>query len=270
MRKQVFAWLLMALAPSAAFAQPTPVDFSGTWSGSFDIHFEDGRVIRDTAWLVLQQTGSTVSGSAGPKAEEQGPIREGVVDGTQLRFVADSTQGKILRFTLEREGEQLAGEARGDIGEDRVRVVVSVARAGATRVAAPPDPLYQSILALDTAAFDAFNHCSDASQLEKYARYFAKDVEFYHDNAGFTRGRDRMIADTRRNVCGKYRRELDLATLRVYAIEGFGAIAQGTHRFCHFDSDTCEGVGEFTLVWRQEDGQWRITRALSYAHRAAH
>jgi len=41
----------------------------------------------------------------------------------------------------------------------------------------------------------------------------------------------------------------------------------GTHRFCHTPT-TCEGVGEFTTVWKEENGAWQITRALSYAHRS--
>jgi hypothetical protein len=138
----------------------------------------------------------------------------------------------------------------------------------AAEPAAPaPDPLYQKMLALDTALFDSFNKCSDSAQLEKHAAFFAKDVEFYHDLGGVTLGADGVIASTRNNVCGKFRRELDLASFRVWPIPGYGAMAMGTHRFCHTPT-TCEGVGEFTTVWKEKDGAWQITRALSYAHRS--
>lgn len=130
-----------------------------------------------------------------------------------------------------------------------------------------PDPLYQKMLALDTALFDSFNKCADPAQLQKNAAFFAKDVEFYHDKGGVEWGADAVIDSTRKNVCGKFRRELDAASFRVYPIPGFGAMTMGTHRFCHTPS-TCEGVGEFTMVWKQTGDVWQVTRSLSYAHRA--
>lgn len=266
--KRTLVWCLLAVL-SPVYGAAAEGEFSGTWSGSFDIHFRDGRVINDTAWLVLQQSGATVTGTVGPKAAEQGPIRDGAASGTQLRFVADSTQGKVLQFVLKREGEKLSGEANGDIGDDHVRVVINVTRlsAAATAAAPTPDPLYQKMLALDTALFDSFNKCSDPAEFKKHAAFFAKDVEFYHDLGGVTLGADALMASTQKNVCGKFRRELDLQSLRVFPIPGFGAMTIGTHRFCHTPT-TCEGVGEFMTVWREKDGVWQVTRALSYAHRS--
>jgi hypothetical protein len=257
---------LVALAPAVNAAASAETPFAGTWSGAFDIHFADGRVINDTAWMVLQQTGNTVTGTVGPKAAEQGPIREVSTRGNQLTFVADSTKGKTLKFVLQREGESLSGEANGDIGDDRVRVVVRTTRT--TGVAAQaPDPLYEKMLALDTAMFDSFNKCADPAQLQKHAAFFAKDVEFYHDKGGVEWGADAVIDSTRKNVCGKFRRELDAKSFRVYPIPGFGAMTMGTHRFCHTPT-TCEGIAEFTIVWKQTGDAWQVTRALSYAHRA--
>jgi uncharacterized protein DUF4440 len=131
----------------------------------------------------------------------------------------------------------------------------------------PPNPLYQKMLELDTAMFDAFNNCIDPAQLRKHATFFAKDVEFYHDNSGLMVGVDSYIETTGKNVCGKFRRELDLASFRVYPLPGYGAMTIGTHRFCHTPT-TCEGAGDFTMVWREQNGQWQVTRALSYAHRS--
>jgi hypothetical protein len=78
---------------------------------------------------------------------------------------------------------------------------------------------------------------------------------------------DALLANTRKNVCGKLRRQLDVASFRIYPIRGFGAISMGTHRFCNTPT-TCEGIGEFTTVWRENGGIGQVTRALSYAHRA--
>ena len=130
-----------------------------------------------------------------------------------------------------------------------------------------PDALYKKMLALDTAMFDSFNRCADPAQLEKHAAFFAKDVEFYHDLGGVLWGAQPVIDSTRKNVCGKFRRELDRESFRVYPIPGFGAMTLGTHRFCHTPT-TCEGIAEFTMVWKQTGDEWQVTRALSYAHRS--
>ena len=43
------------------------------------------------------------------------------------------------------------------------------------------DPLYQKMLALDTAMFDSFNRCSDPAEFDKHAAFFVMYFEFYHD-----------------------------------------------------------------------------------------
>jgi hypothetical protein len=82
-----------------------------------------------------------------------------------------------------------------------------------------------------------------------------------------------MLENTRRYVCGRFTRELVPGTLRVHPIKDFGAIAQGSHRFCQArrppGSPRCEGQADFTLVWRRNANAWTITRVLSYGHRPA-
>ena len=128
-------------------------------------------------------------------------------------------------------------------------------------------PLFNTISALDTGAFEAFNTCASPGQLQKHADYFSIDVEFYHDTGGVTWNRQEMLANTEKYVCGNFRRELVPGSLRVYPIKDFGAIAQGTHRFCQFKSGTCDGAADFLIVWRNQAGTWQITRVLSYGHR---
>lgn len=140
----------------------------------------------------------------------------------------------------------------------------SLSRAGE---APPPDTLFDTIAALDAEVFDAFNHCEVPEQLRKHASYFDAAVEFYHDTGGVTWSRDAMLANTAAHVCGKFRRELVPDSLHVFPVKDFGAIAQGSHRFCQFDTGECAGLADFTIVWRQQQGQWQITRVLSYGHR---
>jgi hypothetical protein len=127
------------------------------------------------------------------------------------------------------------------------------------------DPLYATVAQLDRAVFDAYNACD----LDSFGRYFASDVEFYHDTGGVTRDRQSVIDNTRKWICHKVRRELVPGTLRVYPVKDFGAIEEGEHRFCELASGRCDGLAKFVMVWRQSEGQWQLTRVLSYGHRAA-
>lgn len=128
--------------------------------------------------------------------------------------------------------------------------------------------LFKTISALDTAVFDAFNHCNLPGQLRKHASYFAPDVEFYHDKGGVTWTRKAMLAKTKQNVCGHFRRELVAGSLQVFPIKDFGAIEQGVHRFCQLDTGKCDGIAQFVIVWRHQGESWQITRVLSYGHQA--
>lgn len=134
--------------------------------------------------------------------------------------------------------------------------------------AAEPEPTLQAtIVALDAQAFDAFNHCADAGRLQQHAAFFAPDVEFYHDQGGVTWSRDEMLANTQKYVCGKFRREIVSGSQRVYPIKDFGAIEQGSHRFCQFDTGSCDGLADFTIIWKRSPAGWQMTRVLSYGHR---
>jgi len=117
---------------------------------------------------------------------------------------------------------------------------------------------------LDTKVFDAYNGCA----LDAFAAYFSPTVEFYHDKGGATFDRDTVVANTKKYICGKVRRELLPATLRVYPIKDFGAIEEGEHRFCEIASGKCEGIAKFVIVWQSIGTKWQITRVLSYGHRS--
>lgn len=129
-----------------------------------------------------------------------------------------------------------------------------------------PD-LFTTIHTLDSELFEAFNRCSDPSELARNEAFFAPELEFYHDNAGVTWSRDAMIANTRQNACGKYTRELVEHTFAVSPVHDFGAISTGTHRFCQIATGSCDGEAQFVMVWRNSGGRWVVTRALSFAHR---
>ena len=61
------------------------------------------------------------------------------------------------------------------------------------------DSLYQTISGLDTALFDAYNHC----ELDKLGSMVADDLEFYHDQTGLSVGKQSLIDGVKNNICGK-------------------------------------------------------------------
>jgi len=65
-------------------------------------------------------------------------------------------------------------------------------------------------------------------------------------------------------------RELVPGTLEVYPLKGYGAVEIGVHRFHHPGRESAEPVGEakFIHLWQNQDGVWKITRVISFDHRA--
>jgi Domain of unknown function (DUF4440) len=128
------------------------------------------------------------------------------------------------------------------------------------------EELNKVITSLDAALFDSYNRCD----LEKFATFFADDVEFYHDQGGVTLGKEKLTDSVRKNICGKVTRELVPGSLQIYYMKGYGAVEIGVHRFHHPGHDDTEPVGEasFIHLWQYKDGAWKITRVISYDHHA--
>jgi hypothetical protein len=126
--------------------------------------------------------------------------------------------------------------------------------------------LDETVTALDAELFDAYNRCD----LPAFRRLLAEDIEFYHDVGGATLGAEALTDSVRRNICGGDTvRELVSGSLKIYYMKGFGAVEIGEHRFLHPKSHTPTGEGKFINLWRYDKGAWKITRAISFDHRAA-
>ena len=123
------------------------------------------------------------------------------------------------------------------------------------------DPLYQTVSGLDTALFDAYNHCD----LAKMGSMVAEDLEFYHDQTGLSVGRQSLIDGVKNNICGKVQREL-IGSLEVYPLKGYGAVEIGVHRFTHPGDPNNVGEAKFVQLWQLKDGNWKLTRVISFNH----
>jgi hypothetical protein len=144
-------------------------------------------------------------------------------------------------------------------------IVVSLGTSRMAAQAAPAPSLRDDILRADASMFAAFN----SHDLDETMKWFDPGLEFYHDKDGaltYAQVREGFRSMFAQN--NGMKRELMNDSVEVYPIKNYGAIETGTHRFCHVEngSDVC-GVFKFVLVWRQQDGRWQVTRALSYDHK---
>jgi len=126
--------------------------------------------------------------------------------------------------------------------------------------------LYDEITHMDSVLFDAFN----AQDLEKLAMFFSEDLEFYHDKGGLTNYQqtmDNFKSLFERNQHTGLKRVLIEGSMEVYPIKDFGAVQLGKHRFCHVEKgkDDC-GTFQFVHTWQKKDGQWKVTRIISFDH----
>jgi len=85
-------------------------DVSGKWSGKTKLSI-DGQVQEDTMYLVLKHSGDRLTGTAGPTADQQAPIRNGKVEGNRLTFETPVPNG-VFQFDLNLEDD---GHLKGNI-----------------------------------------------------------------------------------------------------------------------------------------------------------
>jgi hypothetical protein len=124
--------------------------------------------------------------------------------------------------------------------------------------------LYDTIAHMDSVLFEAFS----THNLDKLKTLFTDDLEFYHDLGGLTNYEQNMEA-FKNNFAknNRLRRELVPGSLEVYPVKDYGAIETGAHKFCHTENgeEQC-GTFRFVHVWQKKNGEWKISRVISYAH----
>lgn len=125
----------------------------------------------------------------------------------------------------------------------------------------PADPALQdSIVALDSTLFQAYNTCDSTT----YAALFSDDFEFYHDKGGLQTSKQASVEAFKKNVCGKVTRELLPGSIEVSPVPGFGAVEIGKHRFHNrLEPDAISNYARFVIVWKREPASWKITRVIS-------
>lgn len=137
--------------------------------------------------------------------------------------------------------------------------------------------LFDAIARQDSALFDAaFNTCD----LDRLGDLVTEDFEFYHDKHGLNATSRAQFVEMFRGSCERRkqgvdfraRRELVPGSMTVYPLNNYGAIQVGVHRFyaiAEGKKDRLTETARFTHVWKNENGRWRVARALSYDHKLA-
>jgi ketosteroid isomerase-like protein len=121
--------------------------------------------------------------------------------------------------------------------------------------------LYDSIAALDSIFFNAYNNCN----LKILDSLLSEDLEFYHDKGGLSTSKKEIMKALENNICGKVTRELLKGSIEVYQIKDFGAIEMGFHGF-HNNQEKESGpthFSKFVHIWHRVNDQWKLTRVIS-------
>ena len=86
-------------------------DATGKWSGTVEI-VVDGQSRSEPAFLILKQDGATLTGSGGPREQEQHALRNGKVEGDKVTFeiARGENEDRVMRFNLTITGDSIDGE----------------------------------------------------------------------------------------------------------------------------------------------------------------
>jgi len=124
--------------------------------------------------------------------------------------------------------------------------------------------LYKEIVQMDSILFNAFN----TRDIDQFKALFTEDLEFYHDKGGQTNYEHTInYLKTTAKINNQLRRDLVKGSLEVYPIPGYGAMEIGAHTFCHIENGKQDcGTFKFVHIWQKKNGEWKITRVVSYGH----
>ncbi|GHB42106.1 hypothetical protein GCM10007094_34140 [Pseudovibrio japonicus] len=135
------------------------------------------------------------------------------------------------------------------------------------------DSLFDRLRVLDQRLFAVgFNRC----ETEVFGELVAEDLEFYHDQSGITVSKAAFIGGIENGLCKldyTARRELKEDSLQVFPLYNndslYGAIQTGEHSFYAIYEDgrnELTSTARFTHLWRLIDGEWQLSRVLSFDH----
>jgi len=115
---------MFALAMTAAAA-----DVTGKWSGTFVIMGPNGPMgDSNPAFLVLKQSGSTLTGTAGQDENEQWPIDNAKIEGNKITGSVSPSDGATYTVSLTVDGDRMTGEVTISQGGQTMKAKIELKR----------------------------------------------------------------------------------------------------------------------------------------------
>ena len=120
--------------------------------------------------------------------------------------------------------------------------------------------LYQTVSKLDSTFFQAYNNCN----LTRQETFYSDHIEFFHDKSGLETSKKKILANTKKYICGKVTRELVKGSIEVSPLPGYGAVELGVHMF-HNNQEKNDKPhsSKFVIIWKNSNGNWTITKVIS-------
>ena len=142
--------------------------------------------------------------------------------------------------------------------------LLNIAFAQEKKVAQTSKELYTEIAKMDSILFSAFN----TQDMPVFKALFTEDLEWFQDNGGLLNYQ--TVFTNFGNMFNnehKLSRKLVKSSLEVHPVKDYGAIEIGVHEFRHMENGKEElGTFKFLMIWQKKNGQWRISRVVSYDH----
>lgn len=115
---------MLALSLMAAAA-----DVTGKWSGTYSVTGADGAAgDANPAFLVLKQSGSTLTGTAGADEDQQWPIEGAKINGDKITGTVNPSDGASYAVTLTVKGDNMTGEVVITQGGQTLKAKIALKR----------------------------------------------------------------------------------------------------------------------------------------------
>jgi len=120
-------FLIVLVLTAVAGIAMADTNVTGNWAGSFNITRPNGDTNDSTAFLVLKQTGSEITGTVGPNESEQFPIKKGKIEGERITLEADH-DGRAIKLDLKLDADRISGEVNMSDANDTAKAKLDVKR----------------------------------------------------------------------------------------------------------------------------------------------
>jgi hypothetical protein len=120
--KRVFVCFILAVT-AAAIAMAA--DATGKWTGTLTPG--DGGESH-SALLVLTQTGTAITGTAGPDESQQFPVQTGKIDGNKITLDVSPHEGALYHMELVLDGDHIKGDIAAKQDDQTMTAKLDVSR----------------------------------------------------------------------------------------------------------------------------------------------